>query len=689
MTSFILRCILIALAACSFTAVGRALASPAVTSISFTSTPAPTDQYAANMPKAAYHMSIPYTSSQAIVTYSDGSVKHYPLEYHLLFKSGDVIASGPHAGEFYGGIVDKYGAAVLDPNAAKNPFYNIITHQALAAGLHPSNQNQLVADTPDGSTLIQITPPSPSASSADLSYLTHFEYVTWDGKRKSSNQYRKNPMFIGYSRLNQNLRTGVLSIKSFDKLTFTGSKGLWTPCAASKSPWNTHLGSEEYEPDERAFDLYRKNPIANPLSRKSSTKNLITAFQKKFKISDARPYDYGYVTEVKFDQHGVATPMKHYATGRWSRELIKMMPDARTYYSGDDGSNTTLFMGVTDHKADLSSVTLYAAKVTQTSPRNAPAGAASLHWIRLGHANDAEIKKIIDSGITFEQIFDAYSEPLPSSVTAQSLIAQGFKRQFNVYHPSHKKNAEWLRLKPNMETAAAFLETHRYAAYKGATSEFTKMEGVALNAADKKTYIAISYQMKSMTTAGDIQFGRMDAGAVYALSMTNHQQDTAGKPINSAWVASNIAAMPLLMGRDNLPYVKGKGTADAQGNRCSVSHIANPDNLKFSAASRTLFIGEDSNCHVNNFVWAFNVDTHHLSRILSVPMGAEATGLMAIDDMNGFHYIGANYQHPGDAHVGIPPLALVSAVEKANPNFASERNRSGGVGYINFKDMPR
>lgn len=25
--------------------------------------------------------------------------------------------------------------------------------------------------------------------------------------------------------------------------------GLWTPCAGSVTPWNTHIGSEEYEPD--------------------------------------------------------------------------------------------------------------------------------------------------------------------------------------------------------------------------------------------------------------------------------------------------------------------------------------------------------------------------------------------------------------------------------------------------------
>ena len=37
-----------------------------------------------------------------------------------------------------------------------------------------------------------------------------------------------------------------------------------------------------------------------------------------------------------------------------------------------------------------------------------------------------------------------------------------------------------------METAAAFLETRRFAALKGATTEFTKMEGQAINKKDRK-----------------------------------------------------------------------------------------------------------------------------------------------------------------------------------------------------------
>ncbi len=41
----------------------------------------------------------------------------------------------------------------------------------------------------------------------------------------------------------------------------------------------------------------------------------------------------------------------------------------------------------------------------------------------------------------------------------------------------------------------------------------------------------------------------------------------------------------------------------AVGNTAAVDKIANPDNLKFSEAMRTLFIGDDSGTHINNFLW--------------------------------------------------------------------------------------
>ena len=75
---------------------------------------------------------------------------------------------------------------------------------------------------------------------------------------------------------------------------------------------------------------------------------------------------------------------------------------------------------------------------------------------------------------------------------------------------------EWVKFAAGKEKAAAFLETHRYAATLGGTLEFTKMEGVTLNRKDKVAYIAMSRIEKSMAdTSGDIQVGKITAGATY------------------------------------------------------------------------------------------------------------------------------------------------------------------------------
>jgi secreted PhoX family phosphatase len=123
-------------------------------------------------------------------------------------------------------------------------------------------------------------------------------------------------------------------------------------------------------------------------------------------------------------------------------------------------------------------------------------------------------------------------------------------------------------------------------------------------------------------------------------------------------------------------------SADAFGNTADVNSVANTDNLSYSEALRTLFIGEDSGMHTNNFVWAYNVDTKELSRILSNPAGAEATGLFAADNRKGHSYIMSNFQHPGDELDG----KNITAVDKNELIKAMEKeigiDRTGGVGFI-------
>lgn len=134
----------------------------------------------------------------------------------------------------------------------------------------------------------------------------------------------------------------------------------------------------------------------------------------------------------------------------------------------------------------------------------------------------------------------------------------------------------------------------------------------------------------------NVKFPKITAGGILEHTLTGGQKDSSNIAINSEWVPS----------QSNL-LIKGKDISfDSLGNTADPEQIASPDNLKFSEKLRTLFIGEDSGNHLNNFLWAYNVDTKQLIRILSTPAGAESTGLHAVDEVNGWTYIMSNFQHP-------------------------------------------
>ena len=366
--------------------------------------------------------------------------------------------------------------------------------------------------------------------------------------------------------------------------------------------------------------------------------------------------------EVSIDKSGKATVVKHYATGRFAREMMEMAADNRTGIGGDDGANTGLFMFVADAEKNLSAGTLYAAKVTQTAA--ADGGSFALKWIKLGRSTDAEIKALVDGGITFSDIF-LVSNTDPGDVSY---------RMVTTYN-----GTEWLKLKPGMEKAAAFLETRRYAAYLGATTEFSKMEYIAFNAKDRKFYVVISRVERGMAdAAGEIRVARNDGGVVYELATGTAQKDTDGNAINSEYVGTTLAGIPELNGG----WLGG--AKDAEGNQCSQDKICGPDNLRYAGSIRTLFIGEDTGRRNNNYVWAFNIDTRKLARIMTVPMAAEATGLTVVEDYNGFSYIMGNFQHPGDtlaAYTGADKAEVASLIDSKWGN-----RKKSAIGYLGTKD---
>ena len=98
---------------------------------------------------------------------------------------------------------------------------------------------------------------------------------------------------------------------------------------------------------------------------------------------------------------------------------------------------------------------------------------------------------------------------------------------------------------------------------------------------------------------------------------------------------------------------------------------------------RTLFIGEDSGNHVNNFLWAYQVDTGKLSRILSTPSGAESTGCTRWRCQR-LRLRDEQLQHPGDWESPLHDIVkpVLDPLVRANYNDRF----SAAVGYLTMAE---
>ncbi|MHB1400281.1 MAG: hypothetical protein ACYDAI_17625 [Trichloromonadaceae bacterium] len=204
------------------------------------------------------------------------------------------------------------------------------------------------------------------------------------------------------------------------------------------------------------------------------------------------------------------------------------------------------------------------------------------------------------------------------------------------------------------------------------------MEYIAFNQQDRKFYLTISRVEAGMAdTSGDIQVARNDGGIILEMSTARGQKDSDGNPIPSRFVGTRLSSISELVGGWN------GGAKDAEGNQCQQDKVCGPDNLRYVDAIRTLFLGEDTSRRNNNYVWAFNLDTRKLSRILSVPMYAETTGLTIVPDSNGYGYILSNFQHAGDGKFdGTGYLGADRAEVESAINAKWNNRKKAAIGYI-------
>lgn len=172
------------------------------------------------------------------------------------------------------------------------------------------------------------------------------------------------------------------------------------------------MGSEEYEPDAKEFfdseggmattQLKDHNYWANTyvpdfMKYYGATQENRVAMTAKMAMENGfNPYNYGYSWEVKVDTKGDPIVSKHYANGRMAYELVYAMPDRKTVYGTDDGTDVMFSKFVAKNAGDMSEGELFCARYIQTTPSaggDANDFHATVSWISMGSASDEDIRE--------------------------------------------------------------------------------------------------------------------------------------------------------------------------------------------------------------------------------------------------------------------------------------------------------
>lgn len=360
----------------------------------------------------------------------------------------------------------------------------------------------------------------------------------------------------------------------------------------------------------------------------------------KITPADARklgffPYNYGFPWEIKITSKMLTTSvMKHYSMGRNALELALVLPDKKTVYISDDGTNCGFNKYIAATAGDLSSGELFCSMFKQTSSVGSTAAESTfdLTWISMGSATDQEIGDKVKTATFFDLFevatYNSTSNSCPANFKAVNTGGRG---------------AECLRVKSGMEKLASRFETRRYAGYLGCTTELNKFEGMTYDPNTNSLFMAISSWASGMedrmkdgkasssfdaASNNDIKTAYNNCGCVIQVKLDGGYSGTS--------VSSLICGVPI--------------KADKDGNTCDLDGIASPDNVAMVPQWNTLLIGEDTSGHQNDNVWAYNFDKKTVTRIFSTPYGSETTSVYWTPNIGStaqsFSYITAVVQHP-------------------------------------------
>lgn len=407
---------------------------------------------------------------------------------------------------------------------------------------------------------------------------------------------------------------------------------------------------------------------------------------------------------MAIDADGSTTILrKLWTIGRISHELTVVLPDRRTVISTDDADmNGAVIMFIADQAGDLTSGTLYAAKFANQKPPLDPVTGAGaewdVEWVELGHATQAELEAMRPT-LHFSDIFDTAD----ATVTGTTLTCPGGFARVNSEHwkvqPGNFR-AECLRVRAGMEKAAAFFETRRYAGLMGATTEFTKAEGIAYSVELGTVYVATARINNGMRD-GAIPIG----GYPYVYDISAERNDIR-LPVNQC---GGVIEMDVSPGSWTPVRARMAITGEAGGdaeNSCNPDRIAGPDNLFFVPGTSTLLIAEDpgSGQHLNAMLWAVDVLANRpplrgapwpvnpqMTRIMTAPVGSEITGPNTGEvSTYGWTYLMVAVQNP---EIGPAPIGYIGPIPStAIPTVRAKRPQgppaANSLARLEFSPVP-
>ena len=142
--------------------------------------------------------------------------------------------------------------------------------------------------------------------------------------------YGQLPSQIAVLTLKQDKASGKLTLVKYHNVDTSGVHGLWITCGASLSPWNTHLSSEEYEPD--------------PWNTSAAAVAQFQGFSTRLfgNAATANPYHYGHLPEVTVKPDGTGS-------------IVSTLPRPHLARAGaGDASERTVLMATTPPTAACS-----------------------------------------------------------------------------------------------------------------------------------------------------------------------------------------------------------------------------------------------------------------------------------------------------------------------------------------------